>query len=478
MLTYSFINCWFDYWTSGIHESHPNILFNTKCFSMRYKKQMMVILLFLIVVALIQCTRSLDENDGKGIPNYSSVNDENGITDYALIGQGKQIFRFDTYGDEDFWSGLLHLDKAIAGAKNGGFGTGVSPNTALAVGLKVDAAALPPDVVAGIQSGTVDLNDPATTLALLKLNAVVGVKGNFNANGSLQSIGITCASCHSTVDNSFAPGIGKRLDGWPNRDLNVGAIISLTDNAQPIADMLHVDEPTLRQVLSMWGPGKFPAVLFMDGKAFRPDGKIAANLIPAAFGLRGVRLATYTGWGDITYWNAFVSNLEMHGKGTFFDPRLNNPVKYPIAVENSFNHVTNSPDLITSKLPALRAYQHSIDAPRPPAGSYDPAAAGRGKTIFLTRAKCVTCHSYPLLTDNVLHTAAEIGIDDFEAKRSPTGKYRTTPLGGLFARTKGGFYHDGRYTSLYDVINHYNDHFSLRLTPSEKLDLAEYLKSL
>ena len=445
---------------------------------MRYRKLMMVILPLLIVIMLIQCTRSIDENEGKGIPNYSPGNDGNGITDHSLVDQGKQTFRFDTYGDEDFWSGILHLDKAIAGAKNGGFGTGVSPNTALAVGLKVDATALPPDVVTGIQSGTIDLNDPAITLALLKLNAVVGVKGNFNANGTLQSIGITCASCHSTVDNSFAPGIGKRLDGWPNRDLNVGAIISLTDNAQPVASMLHVDEPTLRQVLSMWGPGKFPAVLFMDGKAFRPDGKIAANLIPAAFGLKGVRYATYTGWGDITYWNAFVSNLLMHGKGNFFDPRLNNPQKYPIAVENGFYHVTNSPDLITPKLFALREYQHSLDAPKPPANSFDHAAAARGKTIFLTKAYCGSCHAAPLFTDNELHPAAEIGIDDFEAKRSPTGKYRTTPLDGLFAKTKGGFYHDGRFATLNEVVDHYNKHFSLHLTSAEKQDLVEYLKSL
>jgi len=372
----------------------------------------------------------------------------------------------------------LHIDKAIAGSANGGFGAGVSPNTALAVGLKVDADALPPDVISGISSHTVDLNDPATTLALLKLNAVVGVKGNFNPGGTLQSIGITCASCHSTVDDSFAPGIGKRLDGWPNRDLNVGTIISLTDNAQPIADLLHVDEATLRQVLSLWGPGKFPAILFMDGKAFRPDGKIAANLIPAAFGLKGVDLTTYTGWGDISYWNAFVANLEMHGKGNFSDPRLNDPVKYPIAVENQFYHVVNDPDLITSKLPALREYQHSIEAPKPPANYFDKIAAAKGKSIFLTRAKCASCHALPLYADNILHAASEIGIDDFEAMRSPTGKYRTTPLGGLFAKSKGGYYHDGRFQTLTDVVEHYNNHLGLSLTTKEKQDLVEYLKSL
>jgi hypothetical protein len=423
-----------------------------------------------VMIVFIQCSKSFE---GSGNKDVSASNSEN-----LSLNDGKQIFRFDTYGDEDFWSGLLHIDKAIEGSNNGGFGAGVSPNTALAVGLKVDVGALPPDVRAGIISGAIDLNDPATTIALLKLNSVVGIKGNFDAGGTLKSIGVTCASCHSTVDNSFAPGIGKRLDGWPNRDLNVGAIISLTDNAKPIADMLHVDEATLRTVLGLWGPGKYDAVLFVDGKAFRPDGKVAATLLPAAFGLKGINRATYTGWGDISYWNAFVANLEMHGKGNFIDPRLNNPVKYPIAVENGFYNVRNMPDLITPKLLALRIYQHSIEAPKPPAGSFDKAAAVRGKAIFLTKAKCAGCHALPLYSDNVLHTAAEIGIDDFQAMRSPTGKYRTTPLGGLFTRTKGGFYHDGRYPTLMDVVNHYNNYNKLNLSVAEKTDLVEFLKSL
>ena len=430
---------------------------------MRYKNHILVILSLTIVVILAQCRK----DDKK--PNEN---------DPALIADGKNIFRFDSFGDEDFWSGLLHIDKAIAGSANGGFGPGVSPKTALAVGLKVDADALPASVVNGISNGSINLDDPATTLALLKLNAVVGVKGNFDAGGNFQSMGITCAVCHSTVDNSFAPGIGKRLDGWPNRDLNVGAVISLTNNAKPIADMLHVDETTLRSVLSAWGPGKFAAVLFMDGKALRPDGKVAANLIPAAFGLKDVNLVTYTGWGDISYWNSFVGNLEMHGKGTFRDSRLNNPTKYPIAVENRFFDVTNNPDQITSKLPALRAYQHSIAAPTPPVGSYDATAAARGKILFDGKAKCMNCHAGPSYTDNSLRAAAEIGIDDFEAQRSPTGKYRTPPLGGLFARSKGGFYHDGRYATYLDVVNHYNSQFTLNLSASEMSDLVEYLKSL
>jgi hypothetical protein len=433
---------------------------------MKHKKGLLVVSLLVTSIAVLQCT--------KVEPPVIKHVEEN----QSLINEGKQIFRYDAFGDEDFWSGLLHLDKAIAGSANGGFGPGVSPKTALSVGLKVDAAALPAEVVSGIKSGTVNLDDPATTLALIKLNAVVGVKGSFDGKGNLQSIGITCASCHSTVDNSFAPGIGKRLDGWPNRDLNVGAIVSLTDNAQPIASMLHVDEPTLRQVLGMWGPGRYPAILFMDGKAFRPDGKIAANLIPAAFGLKGIELTTYTGWGDISYWNSFVGNLEMHGKGTFIDPRLNDPVKYPIAVENRFYSVINSPDLITPKLPALRAYQHSLKAPKPPAGSYNEVAAARGKQLFLTKAACTSCHQPPLYADNKLHTAAAIGIDDFEAKRSPTGKYRTMPLGGLFAKAKGGYYHDGCFETLGNVVEHYNNHFNLKLTAQEKQDLQEFLKSL
>ncbi|WP_227990773.1 hypothetical protein [Flavisolibacter ginsenosidimutans] len=445
---------------------------------MKYKKPILVVSSMAVVVFFLQCSRDIkkDEVSSAGLPASGMA--ANKEKNKSLVTEGREIFRYDAFGDGDFWSGLLHIDKAIAGVNNGGFGAGVSPKTALSVGLKVDADALPAEVVKGLKEGTINLDDPATTIALLKLNAVVGVKGNFNNEGGLKSIGITCASCHSTVDNSFAPGIGKGLDGWPNRDLNVGAIISLTDNAPPIANLLHVDEPTLRSVLGAWGPGKFAAVLFMDGKAVRPDGKVAANLIPAAFGLKNIDLTTYTGWGDISYWNSFVANLEMHGKGNFHDDRLNDPIKYPIAVENGFWNVTHTPDLITAKLPALREYQHSIDAPKPPSGSFDHGAAGRGKAVFLTKAKCATCHKEPLLADNILHSAAELGIDDFEAKRSPTGKYRTTPLGGLFARAKGGFYHDGRFATYDDVVNHYNAFQHLNLTTTEKKDLVEYLKSL
>ena len=445
---------------------------------MKNKKQIVIVSLIFLVAGFIQCSKTF-EKPSEEIAATKAGESAGSEKNKSLIAEGKEIFRFDTFGDEDFWSGLLHIDKAILGMNNGGFGPGVSPNDALNVGLKVDVEALTPEVIAGIESGDIKLTEPATTIALLKLNAVVGVKGNFNDAGALQSIGITCAVCHSTVDNSYTNGVGKRLDGWPNRDLDVGGIISLTDNALPIANMLHVSEPTLRTVLDLWGPGKFPAILFMDGKAFNTEtGKIAANLIPAAFGLKDIELTTYTGWGDISYWNAFVANLEMHGKGNFSDPRLNDPAKYPIAVEQGFYNVTNNPDLITSKLPALRAYQHSLDAPKPPASNYNQASAGRGKSIFLTKAECATCHPLPLLADNKLHSYTELGIDNFEASRSPEGQYRTTPLGGLFARTKGGFYHDGQFATLSELINHYNSHFSLNLTTTEKRELEEYLKSL
>jgi mono/diheme cytochrome c family protein len=400
--------------------------------------------------------------------------------DPELVKEGKEIFRYDAFGDEAFWSGVLHIDKAILGEKNGGYGPGVSPSTALSVGLKVDAQALSDEVVSAINAGKVDLDDPKTTLTLLKQDAVVGIKGTFNENEELASVGITCALCHSTVDNSFASGIGKRLDGWPNRDLNVGAIISLTDNAQPIADLLHVNEQTLRTVLNGWGPGKFNAGLMVDGIALRPDGEIAANLLPAAYGLTKESKATYTGWGDISYWNAFVANIEMHGIGNFSDSRLNNVEQFPIAAENGFNNITNKNDQITSKLPALLEYQVSLSTPIPPEGSFDADAAERGEDLFIDKARCATCHTPPTFSDSErrLHTPEEIGIDSFEADRSPTGKYRTTPLKGIWARSKGGYYHDGRFATLNEVVEHYNSHFKLNLSVKEKNDLIQYLKSL
>jgi mono/diheme cytochrome c family protein len=397
-----------------------------------------------------------------------------------LFEQGKDVFRFDTFGDQAFWGDTLQLHRAIEGSDLGGVGPGVSPRTALAVGLKVDSQALPMSLQQKLRHGRVNLDDPATTLALLKLNAVVGLKGFFNQQGTLSSVGITCAVCHSTVDDSFAQGIGRRLDGWPNRDLNVGAIVSLAPNKKPLTDLLHVDEATLNSVLAAWGPGKFDAELFLDGKGFRPDGKTAAVLIPPAFGLAGVNLHTYTGWGSVTYWNAFVANLEMHGQGTFFDPRLNDPVKFPIATEAGFFDVRHQPDLITPKLAALHDYQLGLEAPKPPPGSFDPVAAQRGKAIFDGIGKCASCHVPPLFTEpgQNLHRPAEICTDSFQADRSPTGMYRTTPLKGLFAHAKGGFWHDGRFPTLDAVVDHYNSCFGLGLNGGQQADLVQYLKSL
>jgi hypothetical protein len=327
----------------------------------------------------------------------------------------------------------------------------------------------------------VNLDDPATTLELLKLDAVVGVKGIFDANKQkLTSIGLRCAVCHSTVDNAFSPGIGHRLDGWPNRDLDVGTIISLAPDPKVVLDLLGVNAETLTKVLKSWGPGKFDASIFMDGKAFRPDGKTAATLIPPAYGLAGVNLHTFEGWGSVPYWNAFVANLEMHGKGTFFDSRLKNASQFPIAAKAGFNNVRNTPDLVTAKLPALHFYQMAMPAPKAPAGSFDAAAAGRGKTVFDGKAKCATCHVPPIFTEPGwnMHTASEIGIDDFQANRGPDKRYRTTPLAGAWAREKGGYYHDGRFPTLGDVVTHYNQALRIGLTEQEKKDLVEYLKSI
>lgn len=415
-----------------------------------------------------------------GTGSQVSPADDGGGGSDDLVREGKQTFRFDTFGDEAFWGDTLHLNEAIAGAANGGVGPGVSPKTALAVGLKVDVDALPKSVRDAIAAGQVNLDDPAVTMTLLKLNSVVGVKGIFDSNGNLNSVGIECALCHSTVDDSFAPGIGKRLDGWANRDLNVGAIVGLSPNLQPVASLLHTDVPTVHKVLDAWGPGKFDASLFLDGKAFRPDGSSAATLIPPAFGLAGVNLHTFTGWGSVPYWNAFVAVLEMHGQGTFIDARLDNAGQFPIAAENGFGHLMPKVDLVTPKLPGLQAYQLSLKAPTPPTGSFDPMAAARGKALFSGQAECSTCHVPPIFTEpgENLHPGSDIGIDNFQADRSPTHMYRTSPLAGLWAHQKGGFYHDGRFPDLKAVVDHYNTTFNLGLTPAQKDDLVQYLLSL
>lgn len=396
-----------------------------------------------------------------------------------MFEEGRQIFRFDTFGSEDFWGGQLRLHEAIAGEANGGVGPGLSPRVALELGLKVDLNALPPEVVTALQQGQVDLDDPGVTLTLLQADAVLGVKGFFTGD-QLSSVGIMCSFCHSTVDNSLTEGIGGRLDGWANRDLNVGAIVALAPTLEPFANLLGVDEATVRTVLNSWGPGKYDAELLLDGKAFRPDGKSAATLIPPAFGLAGVNLHTWTGWGSVTHWNAYVSNTQMIGKGTFFDPRLDDAEKFPIAARNGFGHLRSDPDLITPKLAALHFYQLAIPAPKPPEGSFDAAAAARGEALFKGNAQCSTCHVPPLFTEPGwnMHTAEEIGIDDFQAMRSPDERYRTSPLKGLWTHTKGGFYHDGRFATLEEVLDHYDTHLSLGLSGQDKSDIGQYLLSL
>ena len=402
-----------------------------------------------------------------------------------MFSEGRQTFRFDTFGSEAFWGGQLQLHKAIAGSAFGGVGPGVSPNLALQVGLKVDSDALPGGLITRITTGQINLDDPAVTLDLLKRDAVVGVKGFFSGN-TLTSVGIRCSLCHSTVDNSITAGIGRRLDGWANRDLNVGAIAALAPNLQPFVTLLSVVHPgitqaQIRTVLKSWGPGKFDAELVLDGKTTNPNtGQSSATLIPPAFGLAGVNLHTWTGWGSVTHWNAFVSNLEMQGQGTFFDPRLDDATQFPIAAFFKFGHKVSSPDLITAKLPALHFYQLALPAPRPPDGSFNAAAAEAGRGLFNGKAECSTCHVPPIFTEPGwnMHLPSEIGIDSFQADRSPDRRYRTAPLKGLWTHQKGGFYHDGRFADLMAVVNHYNAFLSLGLTQTEKQQLVEYLKSI
>lgn len=399
--------------------------------------------------------------------------------------EGRETFRYDTFGSEDFWGGKLKLHEAIAGEKLGGKGPGLSPKKALELGLKVDVNAIPKDVAGALNRGEVDLADPTSTLVLLKANAVVGVTGFFDTDGkTLTSVGIQCAVCHSTVDDAYAPGIGARLDGWPNRDLNIGAIVALAPDLSAFTEMLQISETEVKKAIEAWGPGKFDAELNLDGKAFRPDGKTSATLNPPAFGLAGVNNHTWTGaWGTVSYWNAYVGNLEMHGKGVFYDPRLDDAEKYPVAARTKQGHKQDKEDRITAKLPALHFYQLSLPTPVPPKGSFDSAAAEKGKALFNDKAKCATCHVPPLFTEPGwnLHTADEIGIDDFQAMRSPDERYRTASLRALWNTEKihkGGFYHDGRFATLEDVVRHYDRHLKLDLTDEERSDLIEYLKSI
>lgn len=432
-------------------------------------------LLLTIVGSMSGVAHAHESASGHDLPDFRTD-----LQAVKQIREGRQHFRYSTFGSEDFWGGALGLHEAIAGAANGGIGNGLSPASALAVGLKVDAAALPRRVIGALRAGTLNLSDPAVTLELLRLNAVVGLTGVFDRSNRITAVGIQCALCHSQVDDSITPGIGRRLDGWANRDLDIGAIIALAPHLEPIADLLGADVPTVRTVLRSWGPGKFDASLLLDGKAFRPDGRPAATLIPPAFGLAGVNLHTWTGWGAVSHWNALVANLEMNGKGTFFDPRLDDATRFPIAAREGFGHVRAAEDQITPALPTLHLYQLALRAPPPSPRSYSAAAAKRGRALFNDKARCASCHVPPLFTEPGynMHTPQEIGIDSFQADRSPDGRYRTSPLRGLWTHSKGGFYHDGRFATLRAVIQHYDAFMNLNLTLQEKQDLEQYLRSL
>lgn len=439
-----------------------------------------IIVLFVVAGQLVQCkttkTDKRTELDMSGDPDeFDDAIKENSK---ELFEKGQAVFRFETFGDEVFWTDQLQLHKAIADEKHGGIGKGLSPKEALDAGLKVDLAILPKFLRRRIRRGTF-LDDPWVTLQLLKVNAVVGVVGKFDGNGNLKSIGITCASCHSTV--SDPSGIGKRLDGWPNRDLNVGAIIAMSPDLTPLAKTLGADEATVKKVLASWGPGKYDAELNMDGKAFRPDGKSGATLIPEAFGHAGHNLHTWTGgWGNVTYWNAYVANTQLMGQGNFFDQRLMDSKQYPVAAKMGFGNKRSDTDHVSSKLAALQFYQLCIPPPRPPKDSYNQEAANRGQVLFTGKAQCATCHVPPLFAEPGwnTHKPEDICIDDFQSNRSPDKTYVTQGLRGLWAFSKGGFYHDGRFATLMDVVNHYNTCKKLNLSEAEKNDLVEYLKSL
>jgi cytochrome c5 len=384
------------------------------------------------------CGSEAPPPEGEAVAADSAARDQSAET----LAMGQQVFRHETFGDEQFWSDTARMHEVIQKS--------VSPELALSVGLKVDAAAIPADVAQAIKDGKVNLKDPATTVTLLKLNSVVGLKGTVESVGgkdSLVRVGITCALCHSTVDNSFAPGIGQRLDGWPNRDLNVGAIIALSPAITPAQ----------KAVYSSWGPGKYDP-------RYNQDGKSTPLVLPPAYGLAQVTNETYTAEGPISYWNAYVAVTQMHGRGNFSDSRLN-------------INVTYSPDLVTPKLAALRSYQHSIPAPTAPAGSFDAASADRGRSVF--DQSCARCHVGRTGTDNntgVLHAAAETGMDGAYALRTATKMYRTTPLRGLWQHPP--YFHDGSAKTLMDVVEHYNRVRKLGLTDAQKRDLVEFLKSI
>ena len=403
-----------------------------------------------IILAVVISLTACDYPDTAGVVEPVGVEPAfaaQGASNPALIAEGRAIFRFETFGDETFWTDTLRMHEVIR--------TAVSPSMALAVGLKVDVDTLPVEVIEGISNGDLSLDDPATTVALLGLGAVLGVVGQVDADGTLTHVGITCALCHSTVDDSFAPGIGSRLDGWPNRSLDVGRIIALSRS--------RALSPAQRRVYNSWGPG-------MYDPRYNLDGQNIPVVLPPAFGLRHVKMETYTGDDVVSYWNAYVAITQMHGHGHFVDAR--------IGVD-----VDNPPDLVSSKLEPLRAYQLSLETPAPVEGEFDAGAALRGQEVFNGLAGCASCHLGGALTDvgaNRLHAAADVGQDPAYALRSVTKLYRSTPLRGLWhpPQLVGPYFHDGSAPTLEAVVDHYVQLFGLNLTGQHKADLVEYLKTL
>jgi hypothetical protein len=373
----------------------------------------------------------------------------------STVRLGRSIFRFDTFGDEQLWTGVLRMQEPIAT---------LSPVQALGVGLKVDLDALPADIVAALQGGQVDLTDPAVTLALLRADAVVGVRGRVSSAGMLTSVGITCALCHSTVDDALAPGIGHRLDGWANTTLDVGAILALS----PALD------PALKTEFATWGPGKYdPRHHYFDGTALVPlNSPSLPIVIPPIYGLQRVGFETVSGDGPISYWNAYVGVGQMGGQGSFRDPRIGVRIR-------------QQPDLVTPKLLPLLVYQLSLRTPEPPAGSVDPAAASRGRDLFRGSAGCARCHQGSTFTDvlsgpprswPVLHDPSEVGTEAGYAARTATKRYRTTPLRALFQHAP--YFHDGSAATLEAVVEHYDVQFGLNLSAAQQADLVQYLRSL
>lgn len=347
--------------------------------------------------------------------------------------EGQQIFRYDTFGDEQKWTDQLRLQEIV---------DRMTPLQALKLGLKVDMKKL--------NLGKFLLHNPlgpSGTHELLRENAVIGVRATFGPDGHVARVGITCALCHSTVDNALLPGIGHRLDGWPNRTLNVGKIIALSPALTP----------QQRAVYLSWGKGRYDP-------RYNFDGKNTPLEIPPAYGLAEVKYETYTAEGPISYWNAYVGVTQMGGHGDFSDPRLGIDIH-------------QSPDLVTAKLPPLRAYQHSLPIPATPPYAADGPAVARGRQIFASN--CQSCHVDGRNTDNnagVLHQPAETGMDGAYAARTASKAYRTTPLRGL--RYHPPYFHDGSAATLADVVNHYDRVRNLALTPKQKSDLVKYLKTL